>query len=181
MPISSASCNFNWIPDNFSLFSIEGNKINFYDSFGSKGLLVFFICNHCPYVKSIEKKIKYETDMLMDIGINSLAIMSNDQTQYSEDSNTCLRHQKNKNNFKFEYLVDAEQIVAKNFNAVCTPDFYGFNSDKSLQYRGRLDSMGKSLQMGNRELFDSMKEISEKQYTTKDQFSSMGCSIKWKY
>ncbi|MAV82955.1 MAG: thioredoxin family protein [Pelagibacteraceae bacterium] len=180
MPISSASCNFNWKPTNFSLSDLEDNEVNFYDSFGQNGLLVMFICNHCPYVNSIEKKIKYETDMLFDLGINSLAIMSNDQNEYLEDSLENLRIQSNKNNFKFPYLIDKEQLIAKNFKALCTPDFFGFNSDKTLQYRGRLDSLGRDPEIGERELYLAMSEIGEKKYTSNPQFPSMGCSIKWK-
>ena len=180
MAINSASCNFNWIPENFTLKDLNNNIVNLYDCFGQKGLLVMFICNHCPYVKSIEKKIKYESDMLLSIGIKSLAIMSNDQESYTEDSNDNLKKQHNDNNFVFPYLIDSKQSVAKNFQALCTPEFFGFNSDKSLQYRGRLDSLGKDQNLGKRELFHAMNEISEKKYTNNDQFPSMGCSIKWK-
>jgi hypothetical protein len=181
MPINSASCKFNWIPKNFLLKDINDNEVSFYDSFGENGLVVMFLCNHCPYVKSIEKKIKYETDMLLSIGINLLAIMSNDQDLYSEDSHINLREQVSKNNFSFPYLIDSDQSIAKYFNALCTPDFFGFNSEKSLQYRGRLDSFGKDEKIGKRELFYAMNEIAEKKYTNYDQFPSMGCSIKWKY
>ena len=132
MPINSASCNFNWIPENFSLKDLNNHAFDFYDCFGEKGLIVMFICNHCPYVKSIEKKIKYETDMLLDIGIQSVAIMSNDQEAYIEDSTDRLKKQSNDNNFNFPYLIDSDQTVAKKFHALCTPEFFGFNSDKSL-------------------------------------------------
>ena len=181
MPINSASCNFNWKPEDFSLKDLNNNTLNFYNCFGEKGLLVMFICNHCPYVKSIEKKIKYETDMLLSIGIKSVAIMSNDQETYIEDSTDRLKKQSSDNNFNFPYLIDFDQSTAKKFQALCTPEFFGFNSDKSLQYRGRLDSFGKDKNLGKRELFYAMNEISEKKYTNNDQFPSMGCSIKWKY
>lgn len=180
MPISSASCNFNWKPKDFYLYDLNEKKVNFYESFGAKGLVVLFICNHCPYVKSIEKKIKYETDKLNDIGVKSIAIMSNDQEYYEDDSCINLRKQLNRNNFNFPYLLDLDQSIAKLFNALCTPDFFGFNFLGTLQYRGRLDSLGKDSKMGNRELFDSMKDIAENNYTNKPQFPSMGCSIKWK-
>ena len=181
MPINSASCNFNWMPENFFLKDLNNHILNFYDCFGDKGLIVMFIYNHCPYVKSIEKKIKYETDMLLSIGIKSVAIMSNDQEAYTEDSTDRLKKQSSDNNFNFPYLIDFDQSVAKKFQALCTPEFFGFNSDKSLQYRGRLDSLGKDKKLGKRELFYAMNEISEKKYTNNDQFPSMGCSIKWKY
>ena len=180
MLISSASCNFNWKPSDFYLLDINDIQYNFYDCFGENGLVVLFICNHCPYVQSIEKKIKYETDMLRDIGVESIAIMSNDQNHYEQDSNLNLKKQSNKNNFKFPYLIDSDQSIAKMFKALCTPDFFGFNSKYTLQYRGRLDSLGKNSKMGNRELYMSMKDISENDYTNNVQFPSMGCSIKWK-
>ena len=180
MPISSASCNFNWKPKDFHLYDLNEKRISFYESFGKKGLVVLFICNHCPYVQSIEKKIKYETDKLKDIGVNSIAIMSNDQDHYEEDSNLNLRKQLSRTHFNFPYLLDLDQNIAQLFNALCTPDFFGFNSLATLQYRGRLDSLGKDAEMGNRELYDSMKDIAENNYTNKPQFPSMGCSIRWK-
>ena len=117
MPINSASCNFNWKPEDFSLKDLNNNTLNFYNCFGEKGLLVMFICNHCPYVKSIEKKIKYETDMLLSIGIKSVAIMSNDQEAYIEDSTDRLKKQFSDNNFNFPYLIDFDQSIAKKFQA----------------------------------------------------------------
>ena len=119
--------------------------------------------------------------MLLSIGIKSVAIMSNDQETYIEDSTDRLKKQSSDNNFNFPYLIDFDQSTAKKFQALCTPEFFGFNSDKSLQYRGRLDSFGKDKNLGKRELFYAMNEISEKKYTNNDQFPSMGCSIKWKY
>ncbi len=180
MPINSASCNFDWKPDNFELYDVNNQKTSFYDSFGLNGILILFICNHCPYVNAIEKKIKYETDMLKNIGVNSLAIMSNDQESYSDDTNENLKAQINRNNFTFPYLVDKNQSVARSFNAICTPDFFGFNSEGRLQYRGRLDSLGKNPDLGKRELYEAMQEIIKNKYTTKELFPSIGCSIKWK-
>ena len=147
----------------------------------AKKVLLFFLFAITAHTSNqLKKKIKYETDKLKDIGVNSIAIMSNDQDHYEEDSNLNLRKQLSRTHFNFPYLLDLDQNIAQLFNALCTPDFFGFNSLATLQYRGRLDSLGKDAEMGNRELYDSMKDIAENNYTNKPQFPSMGCSIKWK-
>ena len=139
-----------------------------------------FICNHCPYVRSIENKISIETTRLKELSVNSLAIMSNDQSAYSEDSNHNLLKQTLRANFDFEYIVDSDQTIARKFQALCTPEFYYFGKDFKLHYRGRLDSNGKDPEMGEPELYYAVEEVISKGYCSPQQSPSMGCSIKWK-
>ena len=178
--LNSSSCKFGWKPENFEFTSLKGDKNSLYNMSGLNGILIMFICNHCPYVRSIEKKIAIETSRLKEIKVNSLAIMSNDQSAYPEDSNTNLLEQISRANFDFEYLVDSDQSIAKNFDALCTPEFYFFDKDLKLQYRGRLDSNGKDPEMGEPELYYAIEEVIAKGYCSSQQSPSMGCSIKWK-
>ena len=178
--LNSSSCKFGWKPENFEFTSLKGDKNSLYNMSGLNGILIMFICNHCPYVRSIEKKIAIETSRLKEIKVNSLAIMSNDQSAYPEDSNTNLLEQISRANFDFEYLVDNDQSIAKNFDALCTPEFYFFDKDFKLQYRGRLDSNGKDPEMGEPELYYAIEEVIAKGYCSSQQSPSMGCSIKWK-
>ena len=178
--LNSSSCNFGWKPENFEFISLKGNKNSLYNISGFNGILIMFICNHCPYVRSIEKKIAIETSRLKEIKVNSLAIMSNDQSAYPEDSNSNLLEQISRANFDFEYIVDNDQSIAKNFDALCTPEFYFFDKDFKLQYRGRLDSNGKDPEMGEPELYYAIEEVISKGYCSSQQSPSMGCSIKWK-
>ena len=180
MPINSSRCNLDWIPNNFEYLSLQGTKSTFDNSFGQNGLLLMFICNHCPYVKSIESKISSETVRLRSLGVNSLAIMANDQGSYSDDSDINLLSQIQTAKFEFPYAVDKNQSIAKNFDAQCTPEFYYFNIEKKLKYRGRLDSNGKNPEMGEPELYNAVEEIIAKGYSSAEQYPSVGCSIKWK-
>ena len=178
--LNSSSCNLGWKPENFEFTDLKGNKNSLYDMTGLNGILIMFICNHCPYVRSIEKKIAIETSRLKEIKVNSLAIMSNDQSAYPEDSNSNLLEQISRANFDFEYIVDSDQSIAKNFEALCTPEFYFFDKDLKLHYRGRLDSNGKDPEMGEPELYYAIEEVIAKGYCSSQQSPSMGCSIKWK-
>ena len=178
--LNSSSCNFGWKPENFEFTSLKGDKNSLYGMSGLNGILIMFICNHCPYVRSIEKKITIETSRLKEIKVNSLAIMSNDQSAYPEDSNSNLLEQISRANFDFEYIVDSDQSIAKNFEALCTPEFYFFDKDLKLHYRGRLDSNGKDPEMGEPELYYAIEEVIAKGYCSSQQSPSMGCSIKWK-
>ena len=178
--LNSPSCNFGWKPKNFEFTDLKGNKNSLYDMNGLNGILIMFICNHCPYVRSIEKKIAIETSRLKEIKVNSLAIMSNDQSAYPEDSNSNLLEQITRANFDFEYIVDSDQSIAKNFEALCTPEFYFFDKGLKLHYRGRLDSNGKDPEMGEPELYYAIEEVIAKGYCSSQQSPSMGCSIKWK-
>ena len=146
-----------------------------------KAFLVMFICNHCPYVKAILTKLVVEGQKLNKAGIPVFAICSNDAEEYPEDSFKNMKLIAKRLNFPFPYLHDENQKVAKDYGAVCTPDFFGFNSDKILKYRGRLDDSGKKHQTGGKsELTEAMIEIAQTGTYEKPQIPSIGCSIKWK-
>ena len=149
---------------------------------GERGLLIFFICNHCPFVKAILPKLVRVTNTLVDHGINSAGIMSNDPSEYIEDSFENMRKVAVKNKFSFPYLYDETQEVAKKYGAVCTPDFFGYNEMLKLQYRGRLDAthMTKTSNDLRPELFEAMIRISQTGEGPIEQTPSIGCSIKWK-
>ncbi|MCK5091197.1 MAG: thioredoxin family protein [Gammaproteobacteria bacterium] len=140
-----------------------------------------FICNHCPYVKAILERIVRDTRELLDLGMNSVAIMSNDPTQYEEDSFENMQRIASEFNFSFPYIIDNTQEIAKSYGAVCTPDFFGYNANLELQYRGRLDASRKETAEGEvrRDLFEAMKQVAETGKGPEDQIPSMGCSIKW--
>jgi len=174
-------CEFDAPIINFSLADTDGKFWSPDTLKGDKGLLVMFICNHCPYVKAIRERIVRDTDELKQYGINSVAIMSNDPTEYPEDSPQMMAKVARDFNFSFPYLLDKTQEVAKAFGAVCTPDFFGYNSDLKLQYRGRLDESKKATADPNvkRDLFLAMQEVATTGKGPKEQIPSMGCSIKW--
>ena len=175
------TCNFGWKARNFDLPSIDGKRYTLENVRGKNGLLVMFICNHCPYVKSIRERIVRDTRELLQHGINSVAIMSNDVTDYAEDSFQNMRTVANEFNFSFPYLWDETQQVAKDYDAVCTPDFFGFNANMELQYRGRLDaSRTEALADAPRDLFNAMVQIALTGQGPREQIASIGCSIKWK-
>jgi len=174
-------CDFGQSAIDFSLPDVDGKIWSLEKCRGKKGLLVMFICNHCPYVKAIQQRLVNDTAELRELGINSVAIMSNDTTQYAEDSPENMKKIAAEFNFPFPYLLDATQAVAKKYGAVCTPDFFGYNADLELQYRGRLDASRKELISGDmkRDLFAAMKQVSQTGHGPKEQIPSMGCSIKW--
>lgn len=178
--LNSSSCNFNWKPVNFEFTSLQGDKSSIYESKGINGLLVLFICNHCPYVKSIEQKISMETKRIQKIGVESIAFMSNDQDLYEEDKSDYLLEQISRANFNFPYILDRNQEIGRSFGVHCTPEFYFFNKDLELNYRGRLDSNGKETEMGSPELYYAIEEVISKGYCSTQQYPSIGCSIKWK-
>ena len=174
-------CDFGRPALDFSLKGTDGGIWTLEKCRGEKGLLVMFICNHCPYVKAILDRIVRDTRELRDLGMNSVAIMSNDPTQYEEDSFENIQEIVSKFDFSFPYIVDNTQEIAKSYGAVCTPDFFGYNADLELQYRGRLDASRKETAEGEvrRDLFVAMKQVVETGKGPKDQIPSMGCSIKW--
>jgi len=145
-------------------------------------LLVMFICNHCPYVKAVRERLVRDTRELLDYGIKSVAIMSNDPDQYEEDSPENMRRIAREYDFPFPYLLDETQQVAKAYGAVCTPDFFGYNADLELQYRGRLDASRKETapEDARRDLFEAMVQVARTGKGPAEQIPSMGCSIKWK-
>ena len=168
------------MPD-FELLGTDGQQWNKNKCMGKNGLVVMFICNHCPYVKSIQDALVADAHSLQAIGVNVVAIMSNDVNDYPEDSFENMQNISKQFNYPFPYLLDETQDVAKAYGAVCTPDIFGLDSDGRLQYRGRLDSAGSNKTDENipRELVNAMKELVEKGKITSEQIPSMGCSIKW--
>ena len=180
MAVSTPICNFGEKSHDFSLKSTEGNLVNLKDVKGENGYLIMFICNHCPYVKSVIHRIIRDTNELKGLGVNSVAIMSNDSSDYEEDSFENMKKIAIEMDFPFPYLIDDTQQIAKSYGAVCTPDFFGYNKDLGLQYRGRLDESRKeAVQDARRDLFEAMKDIALTGLGPEDQIPSMGCSIKW--
>lgn len=176
-------CDFGTPAVDFSLKGVDGKQWNLEEAKGENGLLVMFICNHCPYVKAIRDRIVRDTKMLRDeYGINSIAIMSNDPSLYEEDSFDNMKKISDEFDFPFPYVIDETQEVAKAFGAVCTPDFFGYNANLELQYRGRLDESKKQAAdpTVRRDLFEAMVQVAQTGAGPKDQIPSMGCSIKWK-
>ena len=183
MPTKSLTCNFGQTAKPFVLKSTDGKIISLEDFKGENGTLIMFICNHCPYVKAITKDIVEDCNELKKLGINSIAISSNDPTNYPEDSFENMIEFAKKNEFSFPYLIDETQEIAKAYDAVCTPDFFGYNKDLELQYRGRSRELKNLIPIrdGKSDLYKAMKQIAETNYGPKDQIPSIGCSIKWKF
>jgi peroxiredoxin len=174
-------CDFGLPAPDFRLKGVDGKTWTLNEVRGNNGLLVMFICNHCPYVKAVRDRIIRDARELKDLGINSVAIMSNDPTDYAEDSFDNMKTVAQELKFPFPYLYDESQGVAKAYGAVCTPDFFGYNKDLELQYRGRLDESRKEpVPKARRDLFEAMKQMAQTGQGPKDQIPSMGCSIKWK-
>ena len=174
-------CNFGEKAYDFDLRGIDGKNYSLKDCMGKNGMLIKFICNHCPYVKAIIKDLVKEINDLMNFGINSVAIMSNDTKNYPEDSFENMKLFAERNNFNFPYLIDETQEIAKKYGAVCTPDFFGYNHELKLQYRGRFRELRelKPVIKGESDLKLAMKLISKSQNGPKIQIPSMGCNIKW--
>jgi len=178
--INPPICDFGWQAPDFNLPNIDDSLISRDSSMGKNGLLVMFICNHCPYVKAILPRLVNDIRELKALGINAVAIMSNNPTDYQEDSFENMQKISNEMEFPFPYLLDETQTTAKNYDAVCTPDFFGFNKKFELQYRGRFDESRKeTAQNSTRDLFYAMKLIAETGAGPREQISSIGCSIKW--
>lgn len=175
-------CEFGKKAIDFKLPGVDQQQWTLEKCSGKHGLLIFFISNHCPYVKAIRTKLVRDTRDLMALGINSVAIMPNDTVSYPEDSFENMLRISNEFNFPFPYLLDETQEVAKAYDAVCTPDFFGYNADLELQYRGRLDAAGPKSDDDSqtRELFEAMKQVAETGRGPLHQVPSMGCSIKWR-
>ena len=177
-------CDFGWKAPEFNLIGIDNKFYSFQDIRGPKGTLVMFICNHCPYVKSVIHRIVEDVTLLKEKGIGVIAIMSNDvnDPKYgAEDSFDNMKLFSERNNFVFPYVYDETQSVGRKYNAVCTPDFFGFNANDELQYRGRLEeSKMEIIPDARKELLEAMKQVSETGSGPQDQIPSIGCSIKWK-
>jgi peroxiredoxin len=175
-------CNFGWKAVDFDLPGVDGKRYCLNDVRGENGLLVMFICNHCPYVKAVRERIVRDCKELHEHGINSVAVMSNDSADYPEDSFDNMVKVARQFNFPFPYVLDETQDVAKTYGALCTPDFYGFNAKLELQYRGRLDASRKDAAPdARRDLYEAMLQVARTGQGPKDQIPSIGCSIKWKH
>lgn len=175
-------CDFGWQAPDFDLPGVDGKRYSLASACGKNGLLVMFICNHCPYVKAVIDRIVRDAKELAPLGVNCIAIMSNDPTEYPEDSwDNMVRLARDKA-FPFPYMLDATQEIAKAYGAVCTPDFFGFNAQLELQYRGRLDESRKETAPADvrRDLFEAMKQVALTGQGPREQIPSIGCSIKWK-
>ncbi len=180
MLLNTPICNFGWQAPQFELKTPTGEHHSLTSLLGERGLLICFICNHCPYVKAIITRLVADAKYLQQEGINSVAIMPNDFQKIAADSPEQMQLFAQKYRFGFPYLVDEGQAVARAYGAVCTPDFFGLNAQLSLQYRGRLDD----LKIGgsgarNAELLKAMRQIAKTGVGPDTQTPSIGCSIKW--
>jgi Peroxiredoxin len=175
-------CDYGTPAPDFNLPGIDGKYWTLADCRGDKGTLVMFICNHCPYVRAIQERLVRDARDLLDYSIKSVAIMANDPTDYPEDSFNNMIKAAKKFGYPFPYLYDETQEIARAFGAVSTPDFFGYNADLKLQYRGRLDASRTEPAPADarRDLFEAMKQITVTGRGPKDQIASMGCSIKWR-
>jgi peroxiredoxin len=175
-------CAFGWKAQDFALKGIDGKNYSLADVRGPKGTLVVFICNHCPYVKASIDRIVAEAKALREIGIGTIAIMPNDTETYRQDSFDNMKAFAAKHSFTFPYVIDETQAVARAYGAQCTPDFFGFNAQDELQYRGRLDASRLQPTLdARRDLFEAMTKVAETGRGPEEQVASMGCSIKWKH
>ena len=180
--LNTPVCDFGWKAVDFDLPGIDGKRYSLASVRGDNGLLVMFICNHCPYVKAVIRRIIRDTSELRQHGIGAIAVMSNDPADYPEDSWDNMVRVARELAFPFPYVLDETQDVARAYGAVCTPDFFGFNRDLELQYRGRLDASKKEAAPADarRDLFEAMAGIARTGEGPREQIPSMGCSIKWK-
>ncbi len=180
--LNTPLCDFGWKAVDFNLQGVDGTFWHLEKSKGNNALLVMFICNHCPYVKAILPRLIHDVRALKDLGIETIAIQSNDPVNYPEDSFENMKLIAHQYQFSFPYVIDENQEIARSYNAICTPDFFGFNRNLELQYRGRFDATGRGEPPLNntRDLYEAMKLIGETQKGPLEQKSSIGCSIKWR-
>ena len=175
-------CDFGWQAIDAKLPGVDGNTHAIFDHKGPNGLLVVFICNHCPYVKAVIDRLVRDAGDLAERGIGTVAISSNDAAGYPQDSFDNMKVFAREHGFPFPYLYDEDQSVARAYGAVCTPDFFGFDGELGLQYRGRIDEsrkMAAGMEV-RRDLFEAMKGVAETGEGPREQIPSIGCSIKWK-
>ncbi len=174
-------CDFGWKAPDFTLKGTDGTMHSLQGARGPKGTLVVFMCNHCPYVKAVLGPLARDAAELKRHGVNTIAINSNDPVGYPADSFDNMARIAREKDFPFPYLFDESQGVARAYDAVCTPDFFGFDAELGLQYRGRLDaSKMEPVEGARREMFEAMVGVAQTGHGPKDQIASMGCSIKWK-
>ncbi len=184
MAVETPLCDFGWQAPGFRLPGTDGRLWSLDEIAGPKGTLIMFICNHCPYVKAVVDRLVRDVRDLQALGIGAAAIMSNDTAAYPEDSFDNMKTFAADHGFPFPfpYLFDESQQVARAYDAVCTPDFFGFDTGLGLQYRGRLDASRKEAAApdARRELFEAMTQVAATGRGPAQQTASMGCSIKWK-
>lgn len=174
-------CDFGWTAPDFTLPATDGHSYSLQQVKGRSGTLVAFICNHCPYVKSVIGRLVRDAADLAALGVATIAINANDAAQYPEDGFARMKDFASLHRLPFPYLHDETQAVARAYGAVCTPDFFGFNARLELQYRGRLDASRKDLVPdARRDLYEAMKQVARTGHGPEDQIASMGCSIKWR-
>ena len=175
-------CDFGTPAPAFELPATDGRRYSLDELKGPKGTLVVFMCNHCPYVKAVIDRLIRDARELKELGINTVAISSNDVAAYPADSFDNMRRWAEEKRFPFPYLHDESQAVARAYGAVCTPDFFGYDADLKLQYRGRLDASKRDTAPADakRELFEAMRQVAETGQGPAEQVPSMGCSIKWR-
>ena len=179
--VQNPICEFGWKARPFSLKGTDGRTYSFDDVRGTNGTLVVFICNHCPYVRAIIDRFVLEARALRELGIGVIAVMPNDTKLSPGDSFAAMKAFTKEHAFDFPYVIDETQEIARAYDAVCTPDFFGFNAKDELQYRGRLDESKTTLVQGaRRDLYEAMKQIAQTGKGPKEQIPSMGCSIKWR-
>jgi peroxiredoxin len=181
MAAETPICEFGKPAADFKLPGVDGRLWTLQEARGPNGLLVMFICNHCPYVKGVRSRMIRDAKDLEAVGIRTIAINANDPADYPEDSFDNMKRIALEYDYPFPYVYDESQDVAKAYGAACTPDFFGYNKDLQLQYRGRLDASRKDLvPNARRELFEAMQQIARTGQGPREQMPSMGCSIKWK-
>ena len=182
MALETPVCDFGQAAIDFALPGTDNKIWTLEDCRGENGLLIMFICNHCPYVKAIMDRLIRDTNELKQLGINSVAISANDVADYPEDSFDNMKTVAEQNGFSFPYLYDESQEVAQAYGALCTPDFFGYNKELKLQYRGRLDASRKEAAPADvrRDLYEAMKQVAQTGHGPEQQIPSMGCSIKWR-
>lgn len=175
-------CDFGWKAVDFDLEGVDGRRYSLADVRGEKGTLVIFMCNHCPYVKSVIDRMIRDVRELKEHGVGAIGIMVNDTALYPEDSFDNMKRWSDELDFPFPYVIDPTQKIGRSYDAVCTPDFFGFNADLELQYRGRLDESRKQAASADarRDLFEAMVQVTETGKGPAEQIPSMGCSIKWR-
>lgn len=181
MAVTAPLCDFGWKAPDFDLLGVDNKRYRLADVRGRNGTLIVFMCNHCPYVKAVIDRIVRDARELKTHGINTVAINCNDTVAYPEDSFEHMQTWAKEKNFPFPYLIDTSQETGRKYDAVCTPDFFGFNANLELQYRGRLDESKKdAAPNARRELFEAMVQVSKTGKGPAQQVASMGCSIKWR-
>jgi peroxiredoxin len=179
--LTTPVCDFGWKAIDFALKDPDGRAYRLADVRGTKGTLVIFLCNHCPYVQAVADRLSEDVRALQALGVGVIGIMPNDYAAYPEDAPDRMKSFAAAHRFPFPYVIDEDQETARAYGAVCTPDFFGFNADLELQYRGRLDDSGRQAKPGaRRELFEAMKLVAETGRGPAEQIPSVGCSIKWR-